>query len=83
MAVCGSERREVEEQFRKASLPPSSGPHIKPEKAPDGNAESVKDAGNFNGIAFHLMNNNIRQRRKETRGAQASVCFAFPCSETL
>lgn len=43
IAVCGSERREVEERFRKTSLPPSSGPHIKPEKAPDGNAESPRN----------------------------------------
>jgi hypothetical protein len=41
IAVRGLERREVEERFRKTSLPPSSGPHIKPEKAPDGNADSL------------------------------------------
>jgi hypothetical protein len=44
IAVCDPERREVEDRFRKTSLPLSSGPHIKPEKAPDGNAASPRNS---------------------------------------
>lgn len=34
---------------------------------------AVKDARNFNGIAFHLIDNNIRQRRKRKLAASGQA----------